>query len=43
LDCTKNLKDSFAKLGAYSSEQKFIHGDPKRVIQWIGEEAEAFD
>jgi chromosome segregation ATPase len=24
LDCTKKLKDSFAKVGAYSSEQKFI-------------------
>ena len=24
-------------------EQKFIRGDPKGVIQWIGEEAEAFD
>jgi chromosome segregation ATPase len=43
LDCAKKLKDSFAKVGAYSSEQKFIRGDPKGVIQWIGEEAEAFD
>jgi hypothetical protein len=24
LDCAKKLKDSFAKVGAYSSEQKFI-------------------
>jgi len=43
LECAKKLKDSFAKVGAYSSEQKFIHGDPEGVIQWIGEEAEAFD
>jgi hypothetical protein len=43
MDCAKKLKDSFAKVGAYSSEQKFIRGDPKGVIQWIGEEAEAFD
>ena len=43
LECAKKLKNSFAKVGAYSSEQKFIHGDPKGVIQWIGEEAEAFD
>jgi predicted nuclease with TOPRIM domain len=42
LDCAKKLKDSFAKVGAYSSEQKFIRGDPKGVIQWIGEEVEAF-
>jgi hypothetical protein len=43
LDCAKKLKDSFAKVGAYSSEQKFIRGDPEGVIQWIGEEVEAFD
>jgi hypothetical protein len=43
IECTKKLRDSFAKVGAYSSEQKFIHGDPKGVIQWIGKEAEAFD
>jgi predicted nuclease with TOPRIM domain len=43
LDCAKKLKDSFAKVGAYSSEQKFIRGDPEGFIQWIGEEAEAFD
>ena len=42
LDCTKKLKDSFAKVGAYSSEQKFIRGDPEGVIEWIGEEGEAF-
>jgi chromosome segregation ATPase len=43
LDCAKKLKDSFAKVGAYSSEQKFIRGDPIRIIEWIGEEAEAFE
>jgi hypothetical protein len=43
LDCAKKLKGSFAKVGAYSSEQKFIRGDPEGVIQWIGEEAEAFE
>ena len=43
LGCAKKLKDSFAKVGAYSSEQKFIRGDPEGVIQWIGEEAKAFD
>jgi uncharacterized protein (DUF2461 family) len=37
LDCTKKLKDCFAKVGAYSSEQKFIRGDPKGIIEWIGE------
>jgi hypothetical protein len=43
LDCAKKLKDSFAKVGAYSSEQKFIQGDHEGVIQWIGEEVEAFE
>jgi hypothetical protein len=43
LDCAKKLKDSFAKVGAYSSEQKFIRGDPEGIIEWIGEEAEGFE
>jgi hypothetical protein len=29
--------------GAYSSEEKFIRDDPEGVIDWIGEEAEAFE
>jgi hypothetical protein len=32
MECTKKLEDSFAKVGAYSSEQKFIRGDPEGVI-----------
>jgi hypothetical protein len=43
LECAKKLKNSFAKVGAYSLEQKFICGDPEGVIQWIDEEAKAFD
>jgi predicted nuclease with TOPRIM domain len=43
LDCAKKLKDSFAKVGAYWTKQKIIQGDPKGIIEWIGEEAEAFD
>jgi chromosome segregation ATPase len=43
LDCAKKLKDSFAKVGAFSSEQKFIRGDPEGIIEWIGEEDEAFE
>jgi flavin-binding protein dodecin len=35
MECAEKLKDSFAKVGAYSSEQKFIRGDPEGVIQWI--------
>jgi hypothetical protein len=37
------LKDNFSKVGAFSSEQKFIRGDPNGVIQWINDEAEAFE
>jgi mannitol-1-phosphate/altronate dehydrogenase len=43
LECAKKLKDSFAKVGAYSSEQKFICGDPDGVVQWVSGEVEAFD
>jgi hypothetical protein len=43
LDCVKNLKNSFAKVGAYSSEKNFIRGDPEGVIELIRGEAEAFE
>jgi hypothetical protein len=43
MECAKNLKNSFSKVGAFSSEQKFIRGDPNGVIQWINGEAEAFE
>jgi hypothetical protein len=43
LDCVKKLKSSFAKVGAYSSEENFIRGDPEGVIGWISEVAEAFE
>jgi hypothetical protein len=43
LECAKTLKNSFTKVGAYSSEQKFICGDPDGVVQWISGEVEAFD
>jgi hypothetical protein len=43
IECAKKLKDSFATVEAYSSEQKFIRGDPEGVVQWISEETEAFD
>ena len=32
LECAKTLKNSFTKVGAYSSEQKFIRGDPDGVV-----------
>jgi hypothetical protein len=43
LDCVKKLKNSFAKVGAYSSKENFIRGDPKGVIDWIRGEVEAFE
>jgi hypothetical protein len=39
----KKLKTSFAKVGAYSAEEKFIRGDPEGVVEWISGEAEAFE
>jgi hypothetical protein len=43
MDCAKNLKNNFSRVGAFSSEQKFFHGDPNGVIQWISGEAKAFE
>jgi hypothetical protein len=43
LDCVKKLKTSFSKVGAYSSKENFIRGDPQGVIECISGEAEAFE
>jgi hypothetical protein len=43
LECAKSLKNSFAKVGAYSSEQRLICSDPDGVIQWISGEAVDFE
>jgi hypothetical protein len=43
MECAKNLHNNFSKVGAYSSEQKFIRGNPVEVIQWINGEVEAFE
>jgi hypothetical protein len=32
IECAKNLKNSFSKVGAFSSEQNFIRVDPDGVI-----------
>jgi hypothetical protein len=42
LDCVKKIKDSFAKVGAYSTEENFIRGDSEGVIEWISGEVETF-
>jgi hypothetical protein len=39
----EEIKTSFSKVDAYSSEEKFIRGDPEGVTEWIGREAEAFE
>jgi hypothetical protein len=39
----KKLKTSFAKVGAYFSEENFIRGVPEGVIAWISGEVEAFE
>jgi uncharacterized NAD(P)/FAD-binding protein YdhS len=41
--CANNLKNSFVKVGALSSEQNFIYGDPDGIIRWINDEAKAFE
>jgi cell division septum initiation protein DivIVA len=43
IDCVKKIKTSFANVGAYSSEENFIQGDPEGVIEWLSGEAEAFE
>jgi hypothetical protein len=43
MDCVKKIKTSFANVGAYSSEDNFIRGDPEGPIEWISSEAKAFE
>jgi Ribonuclease G/E len=43
LDCVKKIKASFAEVGAYSTEENFIRGDPEGVVEWISGEAETFE
>jgi hypothetical protein len=38
----KKIKTRFANVGAYSTEENFIRGDPEGVIEWISGEAESF-
>jgi hypothetical protein len=35
LECVKKIKTSFVNVGAYSTEENFIRGDPEGVIEWI--------
>jgi Ribonuclease G/E len=43
LDCVKKINASFAKVGACSTEENFIRGDPEGVVEWISGEAETFE
>jgi hypothetical protein len=43
MDCVKKIKTSFANVGAYSSEDNFIRGDPEGPIEWISSKAKAFE
>jgi hypothetical protein len=43
MECCNELKNSFAKVSAFSTEQNFIRGDPDVLIRWIGGKAKAFD
>jgi hypothetical protein len=43
VECVKRIKTSFANVGAYSSEDNFVRGDPEGPIEWISSEAKAFE
>jgi hypothetical protein len=43
LECVKKIKGSFANVGAYSTKENFIRGDPEGVIEWISGETESFE
>jgi hypothetical protein len=43
IECVKKIKNSFARVGAFSSEENFIRGNPEGPIEWISHEAEAFE
>jgi predicted RNase H-like nuclease (RuvC/YqgF family) len=43
IECAKNLKNRFSKVGAFSSEQNFIRGNHDEVIRWINGEVKAFE
>jgi hypothetical protein len=43
LGCVEKIKATFANVGAYSTDENFIRGDPEGVIEWISGEAESFE
>jgi hypothetical protein len=43
IECVQKIKSSFAKVGAFSSEDNFVRGDPEGPIDWISNKVEAFE
>jgi hypothetical protein len=43
IECVGKIKTSFTNVGAYTSEDNFVRGDPEGPIDWISNEAEAFE
>jgi hypothetical protein len=43
IECVRKIKTSFTDVGAYSSEDNFVRGDPEGPIEWISGEADAFE
>jgi hypothetical protein len=43
IECVKKIRTRFASVGAFSSEEDFIRGDPEGPIGWISHEAKAFE
>jgi hypothetical protein len=43
IECVKKIKTSFANIGAYSSKDNFVLGNPEGPIEWISGEADAFE
>jgi hypothetical protein len=43
IECVKKIKTSFINVGAFFNEDNFVRGDPEGPIDWINNEAEAFE
>jgi len=43
IECVNKIKNSFASVGAISSEENFSRGNPEDPLEWISHEAEAFE
>jgi hypothetical protein len=43
VECARKIKTSFVNVGAYSSEDNFVQGDPEGPIEWISSEAESYE